>query len=57
MQKTATGGGRGRGGRRGMVSGLVLQIKRSDIELGHSPVLDDDFPQDGTMAIFIVAVT
>ncbi len=39
-----------------MVSGLVSQKKRSDIELAHGPVLDDDFPQDGTIAIFIVAV-
>ena len=40
-----------------MVSGLVLQKKSSDVELAHGPVLDDDFPQDGTIAIFIVAVT
>jgi hypothetical protein len=31
-------------------SGLVLQKK-------YGPVLDDKFPQDGTIAIFIVAVT
>jgi hypothetical protein len=31
--------------------------KRSDVELAHGPVLDDDFPQDGMIAIFIVAVT
>ncbi len=30
--------------------------KRSDVELAHGPVLDDNFPQDGTIAIFIVAV-
>jgi hypothetical protein len=31
--------------------------KRIDMELTHGPVLDDDFPQDGTIAIFILAVT
>jgi hypothetical protein len=36
-----------------MVSGLVLQKKRNDLEYAHSPVLDDEFPQDGTIAIFI----
>ncbi len=28
--------------------------KRSNVELADGPVLDDDFPQDGTKAIFIV---
>ncbi len=40
-----------------MVFGLVLQKKRIDIELAHSPVLDDNFPQDGMIAFFLVAVT
>jgi hypothetical protein len=31
--------------------------KRRDVELAHGSVLDDHFPQDGTIAIFIVAVT
>jgi hypothetical protein len=31
--------------------------KRSDVELAHGPVLDDNFPQDGMVAIFILAVT
>jgi hypothetical protein len=39
-----------------MVSGLVLQEKRSHVELAHGPVLDDNFPQDGTIAIYICCV-
>ncbi len=35
---------------------VVLQKKKSDVELAHGPVLDDEFPQDGTIVIFIVAV-
>jgi hypothetical protein len=31
--------------------------KKSRVEHAHGPVLDDDFPQDGMIAIFIVAVT
>jgi hypothetical protein len=40
-----------------MVSGLVLQKNRSDVELAHDPVLDDGFLQNGTITIFIVTVT
>ncbi len=58
MQKTATGGGRGRGGRRPWFQvWFYNNKKRSDVKLAHGPVLDDEFPQDGTIAIFIVAVT
>jgi hypothetical protein len=28
-----------------------------DVELAHGPVLDDDFPQNGMIAIFIVTLT
>ncbi len=31
--------------------------KMSDVDFAHRPVLDDNFPQDGTITIFIVAVT
>ena len=40
-----------------MVSSLVLQKKKESSRLAHGPVLDDDFPQDGMIAIFLVAVT
>ncbi len=30
---------------------------RSDMELAHGPVLDDEFLQNGMIAIFIVTVT
>jgi hypothetical protein len=39
-----------------MVSGLVLQKKGVTYSIAHGPVLDEDFPQDGMIAIFIVAV-
>ncbi len=53
------GGGRGRGGRRPwfQVWFYKKKQKRSDVELAHGPVLDDKFPQDGMIAIFIVTVT
>ena len=56
MRKTATGGGRGRGGWRPWFL-VWFYKKRSHVELAHGPVLDDDFPQDGMIANFIVAVT
>jgi hypothetical protein len=40
-----------------MVSGLVLRKNWSDVELAYSPVLDNNFPQNGTIAIFNVTVT
>jgi hypothetical protein len=40
-----------------MVSGLVSQKNIcNDVELARNPVLDDNFPQNGTIAIFIVTL-
>jgi hypothetical protein len=58
MRKTATGGGRGHGGRRPWF--LVWFYEKKGVMwnlLTHGPVLDDNFSQDGTIAIFIVTVT
>jgi hypothetical protein len=35
---------------------LGFTKKWSNVELAHGPVLDDDFPQNGTIAIFIVNI-
>ncbi len=33
-----------------------LKKNKSDVELAHGPVLYDNFPQNGMMAIFIVTI-
>jgi hypothetical protein len=55
-QQTATGGGRGYDRQRPWFLVWFYKKNRRDVELAHILVLDGNFLQKGTIAIFIVTV-